>query len=94
MTKNRLILLTAAILLAGFLFAGAVNAGTYLATKSGDCFQVNYEGVINKRYVIYKCRTCKCGAKKKLADGVRSMSDAINYLEKYYGQIEPYSPEE
>ncbi|MEW5722628.1 MAG: hypothetical protein AB1896_05950 [Thermodesulfobacteriota bacterium] len=68
---------------------GAAEAAVFYSYDTGKCYEVVYEGVINKFWNIYRCRTCKCQKKDREAVGFETIDAAIDYLEKRYGKLEP-----
>jgi hypothetical protein len=90
--KKILIILVSCILLNGLVAVTHAHAAVFLATRTGQCFEVVRKSVIsqvNPYYVVYRCKNCKCTSKTQEAIGFETMSDAMEYLEDKYGPLKP-----
>ena len=94
--KKIILPLFACILLNGLIAVNPANAAVFMATQTGDCYEVvkkSLVGQVNPYFVVYRCNSCKCTSKTQEAIGFETMSDAMEYLEDKYGPLKPQASE-
>jgi hypothetical protein len=94
--KKLLIVLVGCILLNGLIAVTPSHAAVFLATRTGQCFEVVRKSLVaqvNPYYVVFRCKNCKCTGKTQEAIGFETMSDAMEYLEDKYGPLKPQPTE-
>ncbi|MEW6263669.1 MAG: hypothetical protein AB1641_11395 [Thermodesulfobacteriota bacterium] len=64
-------------------------AAKFYINEADKCFEIVQRNIINPYFIIYKCTDCGCANKVKEAVGFESMAEAMRYLEKKYGELDP-----
>lgn len=89
MTKLPIVIIMLLTLIVLGALPASSEAATFYANETGKCYEVVQKNVINQYWVIYVCESCNCLTKKEMVRKFTSIEEAMDYLEREYGTIEP-----